>query len=136
MQGDIDDATNEDKQSDGTIYHQYRWRWFMLATLFLLNVSNGMVCFIILDIIYTARDDGLRAEVTTAWLTLNLPFPFHTDIIIFPTYVQWPGGFYASLALYVLSYLDTLSYCGLEDLYFNGMIYQFNSHHKKLFDTK
>jgi len=47
MQGDIDDATNGDKQSDGTIYHQYRWRWFMLATLFLLNVSNGMVCVII-----------------------------------------------------------------------------------------
>lgn len=25
-------------------YKLYRWRWFMLATLSLLNLSNGMVC--------------------------------------------------------------------------------------------
>lgn len=29
---------------EGDEYRVYMWRWFMLATLCLLNVSNGMVC--------------------------------------------------------------------------------------------
>lgn len=34
----------ENGQREGVIkYRVYLWRWFMLVTIFLLNVSNGMV---------------------------------------------------------------------------------------------
>ena len=33
-----------DPEVNADEYRVYRWRWFMLATLCLLNVSNGMVC--------------------------------------------------------------------------------------------
>ena len=35
---------NERKLGSEPKFRLYRWRWFMLATLLLLNISNGTVC--------------------------------------------------------------------------------------------
>ena len=38
-----EESSSGSRSSYKVLYGVYKWRWFMLAVLWLLNVSNGMV---------------------------------------------------------------------------------------------